>query len=168
MLSCVKFSGEFSGDWWILLPSLTVCCRSTWRQLKLEFVKGLAVGLHAVSAKGLHSGGSKEHWFYCHSRRQLTFPPTASWCLWSIQQQFFESITMQNATADTITALLERLKNSSWLPLYTQNLTGLYIFYASLDKNVSQLSLAVTKGREVICPYGLNKLRHHSSAVPEV
>ncbi|XP_078146193.1 uncharacterized protein LOC144542787 [Centroberyx gerrardi] len=49
--------------------------------------------------------------------RQLTFPPTASWCLLryidihnNVQERFFEFIPLQNATANTITtALLERL-----------------------------------------------------------
>ncbi len=42
---------------------------------------------------------------------------------------------------------------------YSQLAKDVY-FYASLDKNVSQLSLAVTKGRKVICPHGLNEQRH--------
>lgn len=63
----------------------------------------------AVRGKGLHSSGSKEHWFYCHSRR---------WDNWHFHQllasacvRFFKFIAIQNATSDIITtAFLEMLR----------------------------------------------------------
>lgn len=38
-----------------------------------------------------------------------------------------------------------------------------FLFTTQLDKNVNRLSLAVTNGRNMIYPYGLNKRRHKPS-----